>query len=105
MTPAKDSLKKAKLSVRRRLSPRMGFRPITDVVKDLNLFLNGWGQYFYKGNPSKAFNALNSYVDDRVHHFLKRRSQKHYKKKDANGSWYKEFRRLGVVQLKRKRFV
>lgn len=105
VTPAKDSLKKAKLSVRRRLSPRMGFRPITDVVKDLNLFLNGWGQYFYKGNPSKAFNALNSYVDDRVHHFLKRRSQKHYKKKDANGSWYKEFRRLGVVQLKRKRFV
>lgn len=101
--PSKKSLKRARERVREITSPKNGYRPIEDIVKSLNLFLFGWGQYFHKGNPSEAFGSLNTYVDERVIHFLQRRSQKGFKKR--SGTWYEEMRRLGVLRLTKQMFV
>lgn len=101
--PSKKSLKRARERVREITSPKNGYRPIEDIVKSLNLFLLGWGQYFHRGNPSKAFDTLNRYVEERMTHYLQRRSQKSYKK--ISETWYGEIRRIGVVQLTKQLFV
>lgn len=105
VTPANRSLKKARERIREITCPKNGYKPVKNIVKEINYFLNGWGRYFCKGHPSNAFSALNGYVDNRVYHFLHRRSQRGYKRKDENDSWYREFRRLGVTTLTKSRFV
>jgi len=103
--PSKKSLKKAKEMIREYTSPKNGYKPIAEVVKRLNLFLRGWGQYFSKGYPSEAFSSINAYTDERVEHFLHRRSQRGYKKDIKSKTWYQEMRRLGVMQLTKQLFV
>ena len=103
--PSQRSLKKAKEAIREITSPKNGFKPIEDVVKNLNQLLRGWGQYFSKGYPSRAFNSINVYVDERVCRFLQRRSQRGYKKARESKTWYREMRRLGVTQLTKRMFA
>ena len=91
--------------IREYTSPKNGYKPIAEVVKRLNLFLRGWGQYFSKGYPSEAFSSINAYTDERVEHFLHRRSQRGYKKDRKSKTWYQEMRRLGVMQLTKQLFV
>ena len=102
--PSKKSLQKARETIREITSPKNGFKPIPMIVKSLNLFLRGWGQYFNKGHSSKAFSSINYYVDERLYTFLQRRSQKGYKKKTESKTWYQEMRRLGVLQLTKQLF-
>ncbi len=102
---SKKSLIRARGRIREITSPKNGFKPIQEVVKELNRYLLGWGKYFRKGHPSKGYGAINSYVDDRVYHFLQRRSQRGYARHGDSDSWYEELRRLGVVQLKKSLFV
>jgi RNA-directed DNA polymerase len=103
--PAKKSLKRAKEKIREITSSKNGFKPIKDIVKGLNLFMRGWGEYFHKGHPSETFSAINVYVDERVNRFLQRRSQKGYKRTKGCRTWYEEMRRLGVIQLTKAMFV
>ena len=103
--PSKKSLQKAKDEIRSITSPKNGYRPIADVVKSLNQHLRGWGRYFSKGYPSTTFNTINVYVDERVYRFLQRRSQRGYKKPRESKTWYREMRRLGVVQLTKRMFA
>lgn len=103
--PSKNSLKKVKEKIRENTSPRNGYKPIGAIVKSLNLCLRGWGEYFKKGHPSKAFRNVNAYVDERVVHFLHRRSQRRYKKSQSSETWYQEIRRLRVMLLTKKVFV
>lgn len=103
--PSKKSLNRAREEIRGITSPKNGYKPIEDVVKTLNQYLRGWGQYFHKGYPSKTFSAINSYVDQRVYRFLQRRSQRGCKKSPDSTTWYREIRRLGVIQLTKRMFV
>jgi RNA-directed DNA polymerase len=104
ITPSEKSLKKAKEKIRERTSPENGFKPIHKVVVELNLFLRGWGQYFSKGHPSEAFTNINDYVRDRIYHFLQRRSQRGYKKRNKDQTWYQHIKELGTIQLTKQRF-
>lgn len=105
ITPSKKSLVKARETIKAHTSSRNGYKPVPTLVKDLNLFLRGWGQYFSKGHPSKAFCNINCYVHERIYHFLNRRSQRGYKKKDVNLSWYHYIKdHLGVMQLTKGNF-
>lgn len=99
--PSAKSIKKAKERIREHTDVRNGYRSIEAVVKQLNLFLNGWGQYFRKGHPSAAFEKVNVYADERVYNFLQRRSQRGYRKGQQQ-TWYELIRNLGVVQLRKK---
>lgn len=103
--PSKKSLKRAKEGIRALTSPREGHRPIREVVKRLNQFLQGWGAYFAKGYPSQAFDEINGYVEGRVYNFLQRRSQRGYKINGEEKSWYSEMRRLGVMTLAKWKFA
>lgn len=102
--PSKKSIKRAKESIRELTNPSKGYKSIPTIVRDLNRFTQGWGQYFSKGHPSNVFDSVNVYLDERFYHFLQRRSQRGFKKRKEN-TWYREMRQLGVELLFKHRFT
>jgi RNA-directed DNA polymerase len=104
ITPSEKSLKKAKEKIREHTSQENGYKHIQEVVRGLNRFLVGWGQYFTKGYPSETFDEINKYVQDSLYRFLQRRSQRGYKKRDASQTWYHYIKSLGAVQLTKQMF-
>jgi len=101
--PSRKSAKKARESIKDYLHPKNGYKPIKKVIREVNRFLTGWGNYFSYGHPSKAFNMLNGYVQERLYHFLQRRSQRGYKK-SVDRTWYQEFQDLGIQSMTKRRF-
>jgi len=50
----------------------MGLKDIREVIRKLNPVLRGWGGYFRTGNASGKFNAIDSYVRERLLRLLMR---------------------------------
>ena len=50
--------------------------PIGALVAELNPVLRGWGNYFCKGNSSKKFNQVDSYVRERLALFNSKKRQR-----------------------------
>jgi len=50
-----------------------GMKDIRAVIRKLNPVLRGWGGYFRTGNASGKFNAIDSYVRERLLRLLVRR--------------------------------
>lgn len=78
VTPSKKSLKKAREAIREKTGPSKCFKPTPEVVKDLNVFLRGWGNYFKFGYPRKAFRDVCHHARERMVTHLNRRSQRKY---------------------------
>jgi RNA-directed DNA polymerase len=96
--PSKKSLKKAREVIHEKAGPKRCFMPTPDLVKDLNLYLKGWGQYYRFGYPRQAFRTLNYYIGDRLKTHLNRRSQrKYHKPKDV--THYRHMQQLGLYRL------
>lgn len=104
MSPSEKSMKKAYEEISSRTHSRNGCKPVQAVIKDLNLFLLGWGQYFKCGNPSSAYSKINQHVWYRTYKFLQRRSQRGYKKKSESQTWYEYLQEIGLIVLTRKTF-
>ena len=51
-------------------------RPITAVVDDLNQFLTGWRGYFRHGNSAASFDALESFLTERLVLFISKKHQR-----------------------------
>ena len=96
--PSKQAVKKERAAVRAMTGSRYCFKPIPDLIQDLNRNLQGWAAYFRVGYPSMAYRDLNYYVQQRLRIHLRRRSQRPYRApKDV--SLYAHFRRLGLRYL------
>ena len=80
---------------------RQNHQPVAAVVGEVNAVLRGWGNYFGKGYPSRAFGRVNWYVGERLAAHLRRRSQRGYRR-PAGETWYATLTRLGVAWLRRK---
>lgn len=104
ITPSDKSIKKAFEEIRELTSSKNGYKPIQQVIKEINLFLKGWGRYFAHGNPSAAFSKVNRHVSYRLYKFLQRRSQRGYKKTDNKQTWHEHFKDMGLFILTRERF-
>jgi len=104
ISPSDKSTKKAFAEIRERMSPRNGYKPIPLVINELNLFLRGWGQYFSLGHPTKVFSKMNRHVTHLLYKFLQRRSQRGYKKRNNQQSWYEHFKDMGLIVLTKERF-
>ncbi len=48
-------------------------RDVREVIRKLNPVLRGWGGYFRTGNASGKFNAIDSYVHERLLSLLRQR--------------------------------
>ena len=98
LAPSKKSLAKSREVIRMKTGPKLCFMPTPDVVKDINLYLKGWGQYFRFGYPRLAFSSFNFYVGARLITHLNRRSQRKYHK-PRDVTHYQHLRQLGLYRL------
>ena len=98
VVPSKKSLAKLRDRLREMTGPRFGWKPIADLVQDLNKYLQGWSAYFGHGYPSHAFRQVNKWVQDRLCHHLHRRSQRHFQH-PADQSVYRSLQTLGLARL------
>jgi hypothetical protein len=71
-SPSKKSVARMKRNVGEHLTPGNN-RPWEEVRDRLNQKLSGWKAYFGLGSTSKAYRAVDEYVEESVRHFLKRR--------------------------------
>jgi RNA-directed DNA polymerase len=96
--PSKKALLKERAALRDLTSSRMCFKPLPDLIAELNQNLQGWAAYFRLGYPRAAYHNLNPYVQERLRLHLHRRSQRPYRA-PANVSLYSHFRQLGLQYL------
>lgn len=74
------------------------YKPVTDMIEELNVHLLGWANYFKYGYPRKAFRRVNSFVRQRLTRHLQRRSQRPMRPPRGT-SYYKHLANLGLVYL------
>ena len=96
--PSAKALAREREAIRQMTSPRNCFKPLPQMVAELNRHLQGWANYFCYGYPRKAFGQISDYVRLRLRRHLRRRSQRPFKP-PKGVSAYEHFKRLGLVYL------
>jgi len=96
--PSKKSMKKERDRIGELTGPSQCFKPVKDLIKDLNRHLRGWKNYYQVGYCRREFRAMNHYLRGKVLKHLRRRSQRGYRiPKDQSA--YSYIRQLGLMQL------
>ena len=98
MFPSKKSLARERDRLRQMTGKKYSCVPLPRMIGTLNDHLRGWANYFGRGYPRLAFRQVNCYVQSRLFHHLRRRSQRPFRKpKDVTYGEY--FARYELVQL------
>jgi len=96
--PSKQSLSRERQKLREMTSKRQCFKPIPQLISELNRHLSGWSNYFNFGYPRPAFRNLNFYVRLRLRRHLHRRSQRPFRP-PGDVSLYHHLKQLGLAYL------
>ena len=96
--PSEKALQKEREKLHEMTSSRQCFKPIPDLIDELNRNLKGWAGYFSIGYPISAYRQLDWYVRNRLTKHLKRRSQRPFRPPDGQ-SVTDHINRLGLVHL------
>lgn len=91
---------RARDKVKELTGPMFCFKPVADVVNDVNAVLRGWFAYFSKGHPAKARWNLVRFAEARIVRHLRRRSQRPYRPPDGV-CMFQHVRDLGLIELQR----
>ncbi len=95
---SEKALKRERQKLYEMISGEMCFKPLPQLIEELNRHLKGWANYFSYGYPRKGFRQINQYVRKRLTQHVRRRSQRPFR--PAKGvSYYEHFKRMGVVYL------
>jgi RNA-directed DNA polymerase len=98
MTISEKALRRERQRLRERINAKVCFKPLPQLIAELNRHLKGWANYFSYGYPRKGFRQINSYVRQRLTQHMRRRSQRPFR--PAPGvSYYEHFKRMGLVYL------
>lgn len=98
MFPSEKALARERAKLREMTSSCMCFKPIPDLISDINTQLRGWSNYFGQGYPREAFRVINFYVRERLTCHLKRRSQRPWRPPKGT-SFYSSFAKMGLIYL------
>lgn len=79
-------------------SKRQSFKPLPEVIEEINQQTRGWSNYFKLGYPAKTFKRVNAAILTRLQQHMNRRSQRRFKK-PQDESYYAYFKRQGVELL------
>jgi RNA-directed DNA polymerase len=96
--PSTKSLEKEREKIRELTGPKQCFKPVSELVEELNEHLVGWKNYFTVGYCRREFRKINYFVQCRMVRHLNRRSQRGYKLPKGK-SVYAYLNQLGVIQL------
>jgi RNA-directed DNA polymerase len=98
MGPAKKALEREREKLREMTGPGRCWQPIPELIGEINEQTRGWGNYFSRGYPRKAFRAINQFVRERLWRHLRRRSQRPWKPPQGV-SVDEHFERMGLNKL------
>ena len=79
LQPSAKSLRSEREKLREMTGRRFCWKSVPVLVKELNLHLGGWANYFHLGHPRRAFRKVNWFVNCRLVRQMKRRSQRQYR--------------------------
>lgn len=96
--PSDKTLQRERDTIREMTGPDMCFKPVTELIEEINKHTKGWGNYFRFGYPRKAFRSINRYVCERLTRHLRRRSQRPMRPPQGV-SYYKHLKKLGWAPL------
>lgn len=95
---SKNALARERAVLREKTGKKMCFKPIPDLIEELNKHLAGWKNYFSFRHGRRGIRQINSYVRARLATHLRRRSQRRYR--PPNGvTLYAHLDALGLVYL------
>jgi len=98
VTISEKALKRERQKLYERMGREVCFKPLPQLIEELNRHLKGWADYFSYGYPRKGFRRINRYVRQRLTQHVRRRSQRPFR--PAEGvSYYEHFKRMGLVYL------
>ena len=96
--PSKKALAAERVTLREMTSARMCYKPIPQLIAEINEHLRGWANYFSQGYPRGAYRHINQYVRQRLCIHLRRRSQRPWHPPDGVSA-YQQLQRLGLLYL------
>jgi RNA-directed DNA polymerase len=96
--PSRKSAARLRERLREMTGPRWGWKPVPELIGEVNRYLRGWAQYFRHGYPARAFHAGNKFVYVRLKRHLHRRSQRRYRP-PAGHTLYAHLQNLGLQLL------
>ncbi len=99
VSPSRKALAKEREALRDLTDSRQCFKPISDLIHDVNRQLRGWAEYFRYGYPKMVFRKINWYVQGRLQKHLRRRSQRPYRLPDEV-TFYRHLADLGLLHLR-----
>jgi RNA-directed DNA polymerase len=96
--PSRRAMQRERQALREMTGPRHCFKPLPDLIQEINAHLRGWANYFQLGYPRHAFRQVNSFTRARLTRHAKRRSQRGFKLPEGK-SFYAHFAHLGLRYL------
>jgi RNA-directed DNA polymerase len=98
MTVSPESLLREQARLREMIGPRQCWKPLPELIGELNLHLRGWANYYSQGYPRPAFRKINRYVRERLTRHLQGRSQRPWRP-SKEVSLYAHLQGYGLVNL------
>jgi RNA-directed DNA polymerase len=98
VTMSKKALKRERERLRERINHRVCFKPLPQLIEELNRHLKGWANYFSYGYPRTGMRQINRYVRERLTQHVRRRSQRPFRPPEGV-SYSEQFKRMGLVYL------
>jgi len=98
LMPSKKALEKEREAIRQMTGPDQCFKPVKDLIGDINNQLRGWKNYFKIGYYRREYRQLNHFIRQRVIRHLRRRSQRGHKVPQGV-SLYQHLLNLGLQPL------
>ncbi len=96
--PSAKSLEKERERIRELTGSKQCFKPVGELIGEINGHLEGWKNYFRVGYCRREFRKLNYFIQCRMIRHLQRRSQRGYKL-PKQLSAYEYLNQLGLMQL------
>jgi RNA-directed DNA polymerase len=98
--PSKKAVQRERVVLREMTSCHQCYKPITNLVGELNRHLEGWANYFSFGYPTGVYWEIDWFVRSRLIWHLQRRSQRSFRPPEG-AAWYTHLQRLGLICLAR----
>jgi group II intron reverse transcriptase/maturase len=73
LIPCKEAIIRLRRKVKELTSKSMTWKPLSQVLEELNRVIRGWGQYFRYGSVSSLFKELDWYVNQCVYRWLRKK--------------------------------
>jgi len=96
--PSDKAMDKERDKIREMTGKKHCFKPVKELIEELNEHLRGWKGYYKMGHCRHQFRSLNHFVRRRVLGHLERRSQRGYKRPRGMSS-YQFLQRLKLQPL------